>query len=82
MSSKTTKTVKIDEVEKFTLESTFVDIDVHLYDSPGYGDYINNQNAIETVRSYLLNTHKAWSSMSNNNISDFVSLPTLFFFFN
>jgi hypothetical protein len=46
---------------------------VHLLDSPGYGDYINNTEAIETVRSHLATSHAAWVNMSAQQISELVS---------
>lgn len=64
--SMTVKTVTIEEIGSFVLESPAQDCEVHLFDSPGYGDYINNQNAIEVVKDNLVASHDAWYGMNGN----------------
>lgn len=68
--SKTIKTVKIEEIGFFTLETAALDCEVHLFDSPGYGDYINNQDAIETVKGHLEQAHNAWLVSNGNPMTE------------
>jgi len=70
LAAKTMKTVKIEEVGFFTLETPALDCEVHLFDSPGYGDYINNQNAIETVKRHLEQAHDAWLTTNGNPMTE------------
>jgi len=70
LTAKTVKTVKIEEIGLFTLESEALDCEVHLFDSPGYGDYINNQNAIETVKNHLSEAHIAWLGTNGNQMTE------------
>ena len=73
LTSKTIKTVKIEEIGSFMLCSEALDCDVHLFDSPGYGDYINNQDAIETVKNHLEEAHTKWIGTSGNRVPDKVA---------
>lgn len=70
LSSKTVKTVKIEEIGFFTLATQALDCEIHLFDSPGYGDFINNLDAIETVKSYLEQGHTAWLESNGNQMTD------------
>jgi septin family protein len=36
---------------------------IKVYESLGYGDFINNENAIETISSYLVNAHANWRDL-------------------
>lgn len=38
-------------------------LDLVLYDSLGYGDFINNQDAVETIRNYVLEKHACWRGL-------------------
>ena len=38
-------------------------VDLVLYDSLGYGDFINNQDAVETIRNYVLEKHACWRGL-------------------
>ena len=38
-------------------------LDLVLYDSLGYGDFINNQDAVETIRNYVLEKHANWRGL-------------------
>lgn len=72
--AKTVKTVKIEEIGCFVLDTPALDCEVHLFDSPGYGDYINNQNAIETVKSHLEDAHKSWFETNGNQMTEQVRI--------
>ena len=55
------KTIEIGEIGRFLLKTTSGDIvEVVLYDSPGYGDFVNNQESIDQVRTNLLHRHEHW----------------------
>jgi septin family protein len=57
------RTVAIQEIGDFVIESmNSVDINFHLIDTPGYGDKINNQHAIDKIKEYLEVAHKQWIS--------------------
>lgn len=70
LASKTVKTVKIEEIGLFTLATDHLDCEVHLFDSPGYGDFINNLDAIETVKYHLEQAHKAWLETRGNEMTE------------
>jgi hypothetical protein len=75
------KTVNTECIGTFPLCSVTGKCIVHLYDSPGYGDYINNQTAIDSVRSFLITAHEKWLSIDGNKQSDqvcFIYLPFVF----
>jgi septin family protein len=33
------------------------------YDSPGYGDFIDNQKCIDKIKSYIISRHKQWADL-------------------
>ena len=70
LNSATIKTVSIERIGKFSLPAENQDCNIHLFDSPGYGDYINNQNAIETVRNYLEQAHQDWLELNGNMLCE------------
>jgi septin family protein len=51
-------------------------LDLVLYDSLGYGDFINNQDAVETIRNYVLEKHACWRGldMQVSHQIDFLSV--------
>lgn len=62
--------VRIKEIGNFVLESLNQDCRVHLYDSSGFGDYINNTDAVTTVKEYVENAHRAWYAMDGNRMTE------------
>ena len=38
-------------------------LDLVFYDSLGYGDFINNEDAVETIRNYILEKHACWRGL-------------------
>ena len=64
------KTVEIECIGSFTLESPRENVIISFYDSPGYGDFINNQSAIVNVNQFLLNAHKRWVNIDGNKLSE------------
>jgi septin family protein len=69
----TVKTVEIMEIGEFQIKSDAVACQVHLLDSPGFGDYIDNNCAINTVKEYLTKAHNSWLSSNSNLVPDEVS---------
>lgn len=57
------RTVSIKEVNDFILKTTNVNVHCHLVDTPGYGDSINNQNAINDIKVYLEDAHRRWTTL-------------------
>lgn len=70
LNKKPSKTVQIEEIGRFSLPADSLDCNVHLYDSRGYGDYMNNANAIGTVRSYLEEAHNNWLELNGNMMTE------------
>lgn len=66
---KTVKTLQIEEIGRFVLDADNVQVDFHLIDTPGYGDSINNQHAINNVRKYIEVAHKQWSELDIRSMS-------------
>jgi len=64
------QTIRIEEIGQFTLPAENLDIDVHLYDTPGYGDQINNQSAIDEVQNFLVAAHAHWLQVNGNHLTE------------
>lgn len=41
-----------------------------LYDSPGFGDAINNSDAVRTVRDHILHAHHAWKRLDFHTMTE------------
>lgn len=52
---------KVGRVEVNTESSNSVSIII--YESHGYGDFINNQHAVSTIRDHLMKTHASWRNL-------------------
>eukprot|EP01034_Spumella_vulgaris_P038637 gene38637-47716_t len=63
------RTVSIEEVGDFVIKSSNVDIHFHLIDTPGYGDKINNQFAIDNIKEYLEAAHRQWSLLDTRTMT-------------
>ena len=70
LSALTVKTVEILEIGEFQIKSDAVVCNVHLLDSPGFGDFIDNNSAINTVKDYLADAHTAWLGSNPNHVRD------------
>eukprot|EP01041_Mallomonas_annulata_P009136 gene9136-18926_t len=57
------KTVEISEIGSFIVDTDVGECDVCLFDTPGYGDHINNQNAIDLIYNYLDFHHNKWRNI-------------------
>lgn len=58
----TTKTVEICELGTFLKESKHGSIKFTLFDTPGYGDHLNNQDACDILTRDLQARHLKWSA--------------------
>jgi septin family protein len=38
-------------------------VDLIMYDSLGFGDFINNQDAVASIRNYVLESHAHWRNL-------------------
>ena len=74
---KTVKTLKIEEIGRCVLDAGNVQVDFHLIDTPGFGDSINNQHAINNVKRYIERAHQEWSAMDIRSMSRQVSSVVL-----
>ena len=70
MSAPTEKTVEIQNIGSFIIPPNPIACQVHLIDSPGFGDYIDNHEAVHKVRDYLQDKHHSWLSSNPNLVSD------------
>lgn len=68
--NRTTKTVRMERIGAFKLHSEAVDCEISLYDSVGFGDSINNDEAINYVRDYLARAHEEWLSFNGNCVKE------------
>ncbi len=46
---------------------------VHLFESVGYGDSINNEESIPRIKCFLKSAHKKWNEMSWNRVTEQVA---------
>ena len=70
LGSKTTQTMKIEEIGSFTLGTNALDCEIHLFDSPGYGDCIDNSAAIVNVKRHLEHAHQSWLATPGNEMTE------------
>jgi len=63
LDGKTTKTVEISQIGSFIVDTDVGECEVFLHDTPGYGDYINNKDAIDLVHGYLDERHRRWRNL-------------------
>lgn len=71
-SRQTRQTVRIEEVGKFELkadngETTLI---VSFFDTRGYGDFVNNKDAVDNVKNFITGKHQAWLSIKGQEFSD------------
>lgn len=59
-------TLSISEIGRVQLNS----VDLVMYDSCGYGDFINNQDAVDVIRSHLIRAHADWRSLDVQVLSE------------
>lgn len=52
-------TVRVVEVGRAEVNS----VDLVMYDGQGYGDFINNQDAVDTIRNHLIKQHASWRNL-------------------
>ena len=65
------KTIKIARVGTFLLSTDANDeVDVNCYDSPGYGDFVDNTSSIENIKKYVLQCHKSWKSLDAQSMTE------------
>lgn len=65
------KTLKIARVGTFLLSTDAGDtVDVNCYDSPGYGDFVDNTSSIDNIKKYVLQCHKAWKSLDAQSMTE------------
>eukprot|EP01041_Mallomonas_annulata_P002962 gene2962-5816_t len=64
------KTISIQEAGNFILESIAGDVKFILHDTPGYGDFINNQNTINQIFEDLQSRHESWLSVDAHKITN------------
>ena len=41
-----------------------------VYDSPGYGDFINNQEAVNKVKAFILKCHQDWRALDAQSMTE------------
>lgn len=66
----TKKTVSIQESGNFLLESIAGDVKFYLYDTPGYGDFVNNEESIGQIYADLQQRHENWLSVDAHKITN------------
>ena len=65
------KTNNIEKVGNFELVSENGDaLEIFAYDSPGYGDFINNQECIDKIKAYILKCHKQWKELDPQSMTE------------
>lgn len=64
-------TIKIARVGNFQLATDNKDsVDINCYDSPGYGDFVNNQESIDNIKKYVLKCHQSWKSLVAQSMTE------------
>lgn len=64
------KTVAVCELGRFELQTDTGRVLFVLFDSPGYGDFINNQASFDIIHHDLLKRHEAWACTSGQLITE------------
>lgn len=69
--SEKSQTLRIEEIGCFELKTrTNQPCFVHLYDSRGYGDFINNKDAVDEVKRFLVDRHLNWLKIRGQETSE------------
>ncbi len=67
----TDRTVQISQLGTFeVLTETGDGVDIGLYDSPGYGDFINNQESVDKIKKNILERHTQWRSLDAQSMTE------------
>lgn len=64
------KTVMISDIGQVHLVTDTADVEVHFYDSPGYGDHIDNQKSFNLIRRDLINRHEEWRKLPGQMVTE------------
>jgi hypothetical protein len=63
--------ISIDEMDQFELETTTNQkCVVHLYDTNGYGDFINNDGTVQKIKHFLTKKHYQWLDIPGQESTD------------
>lgn len=63
-------TDRIAEIGNFCIETDTGEVIIHLFDTPGYGDHINNQDCFDIIRQNLEARHLHWRNLDAQVMSE------------
>eukprot|EP01041_Mallomonas_annulata_P008258 gene8258-16989_t len=65
-----TRTVDIQQMGSYLYESNMGDVQFSFYDTPGYGDFIDNQQSLDRLHDELLTRIESWVSIDAQIITN------------
>jgi len=63
-------TVEVCEISQFDIPADNSNLNIHLYDSPGFGDEINNQDCLNQLYESFEVRHKSWLNLDGQRLPE------------
>lgn len=65
------KTSHISQIGTFDIQTDIGDIvEIVTFDSPGYGDFINNQECVDNIKDYVKVRHEQWRALEPQSMTE------------
>lgn len=59
------KTTSIHDLDSFVHVAKHGDFEIHLFDTPGYGDFLDTNKSIKVIKNDLIKRHEKWIKLRN-----------------
>lgn len=67
--------VTIKESDHFMLTSELWDCEIRMLEANGFGDFIDNTDAVAVIKQYVASAHNEWCNLNCNEVTDQVPSP-------
>lgn len=67
--------VSIKKSDHFMLTSELWDCEIQMLEANGFGDFIDNTDAVAVIKQYVASAHNEWCNLNCNEVTDQVSTP-------
>ena len=64
------QTVTIKESDHFMLTSELWDCEIRMLEASGFGDFIDNTDAVAVIKKYVASAHNEWCNLNCNEVTD------------
>jgi septin family protein len=62
--------VSIKESDRFMLTSELWDCEIRMFEANGFGDFIDNTDAVTVIKNHVASAHKEWRNLNCNEVTD------------